>query len=83
MNYVGTQEEPPAKIMQTVMVNERGYLTNELALMNYLRNAWTFVYLADVRKFKWEIIECPAFNGVTIDPVEDAQGNCRVYGLGH
>jgi hypothetical protein len=88
--FVGVQEEPPAKVMQTAVVGQSGYLNYRIDLEDSIQNAWAFAYFAEIedlapndsRQFKWMIAGWPVYNDLTIDPSEVAHGKYRVYELG-
>jgi hypothetical protein len=87
--FIGVQEEPPAKVMQTAVVGQSGYLNYRIDLEDSIQNAWAFAYFAeiedltpnDTRRFKWEMLGSPVYYGAIMDPTVDAQGKYRVYEL--
>ena len=89
--FVGTNEEPPEKVMQTAVVGQDGSLNYRLDLEGFPGNAWGVSYFAEIedlapnetRKFKLVIPGMPAFSKPTVDVEENAQGKYRLYEPGY
>ncbi|XP_047057225.1 probable LRR receptor-like serine/threonine-protein kinase At1g67720 [Lolium rigidum] len=85
--FVGTQEEPPEKVMQTAVVGQRGYLSYWLAMETFSVNAWAATYFAEIedlapnetRNFTSHISGWPGFNDLAIDIAATTHGKYRVY----
>ncbi|TVU31792.1 hypothetical protein EJB05_23493 [Eragrostis curvula] len=89
--FVGTNEEPPEKVMQTAVVGQDGSLNYRLDLEGFPGNAWGVSYFAEIedlapnetRKFKLVVPGMPAFSKPTVDVEENAQGKYRLYEPGY
>ena len=89
--FVGTNEEPPEKVMQTAVVGQDGSLNYRLDLEGFPANAWGVSYFAEIedlapnetRKFKLEVPGMPALSKPTVDVEENAQGKYRLYEPGY
>lgn len=89
--FVGTDLEPPEKVMQTAVVGRNGSLNYRLDLEGFPANAWGVSYFAeiedlapnDTRKFKLVVPGMPAFSKPTVDVEENAQGKYRLYQPGY
>jgi hypothetical protein len=87
--FVGTQEEPPAKVMQTAAIGQSGFLQYRLDLEDSIQNGWAFAYFAeiddltpnDTRSFKWEMLGSPVYYGATVNPSKNAHAKFRAYEL--
>ncbi|KAF3329925.1 putative LRR receptor-like serine/threonine-protein kinase [Carex littledalei] len=85
--YVGFDEMPPQKVMQTAVIGQNGTLTYRLDLEGFPANAWAFSYLAEIedlphdetRKFKLFVPGQPEFSKPTINVQENAGGKNRLY----
>ncbi|KAG8050875.1 hypothetical protein GUJ93_ZPchr0009g1072 [Zizania palustris] len=89
--FVGINEEPPEKVMQTAVVGKNGSLTYRIDLEDFPANAWAVSYFAEIedlapnetRKFKLVIPGKPEFSKPTVDVEENAQGKYRLYEPGY
>uniref|UniRef100_A0A0D9XVY0 non-specific serine/threonine protein kinase n=1 Tax=Leersia perrieri TaxID=77586 RepID=A0A0D9XVY0_9ORYZ len=89
--FVGTNEEPPQRVMQTAVVGKNGSLTYRIDLEDFPGNAWGVSYFAEIedlapnetRKFKLVIPGKPEFSKPTVDVEENAQGKYRLYEPGY
>ncbi|KAL6875672.1 hypothetical protein ACP4OV_013185 [Aristida adscensionis] len=89
--FVGTNEVPPQKVMQTAVVGQNGSLNYRLDLEGFPGNAWAVSYFAEIedlatdetRKFKLVVPGMPAFSKPTVDVEENAQGKYRLYEPGY
>jgi hypothetical protein len=89
--FVGTELEPPEKVMQTAVVGRNGSLNYRLDLEGFPGNAWGVSYFAEIedlapnetRKFKLVVPGMPAFSKPTVDVEENAQGKYRLYQPGY
>lgn len=85
--YVGFDEMPPQKVMQTAVIGQNGTLTYRLDLEGFPANAWAFSYLAEIedlppdetRKFKLFVPGRSEFSKPTINVQENAGGKNRLY----
>ncbi|KAJ0987695.1 hypothetical protein J5N97_006051 [Dioscorea zingiberensis] len=85
--YVGHNEIPPQKVMQTAVVGTNGSLTYRLNLGGFPGNGWAASYFAEIedlspnetRKFKLFIPGMPEISKATVDVQENAQGSYRLY----
>jgi hypothetical protein len=89
--FVGTELEPPEKVMQTAVVGQNGSLNYRLDLEGFPGNAWAVSYFAEIedlapdetRKFKLVVPGMPLFSKPTVDVEENAQGKYRLYQPGY
>ncbi|KAL6905792.1 hypothetical protein ACP4OV_003393 [Aristida adscensionis] len=89
--FVGTNEVPPQKVMQTAVVGQNGSLSYRIDLEGFPGNAWAVSYFAEIedlapdetRKFKLVVPGMPAFSKPTVDVEENAQGKYRLYEPGY
>uniref|UniRef100_A0A0D9XN32 non-specific serine/threonine protein kinase n=1 Tax=Leersia perrieri TaxID=77586 RepID=A0A0D9XN32_9ORYZ len=89
--FVGTNEEPPQRVMQTAVVGKKGSLTYRMDLEDFPANAWGVAYFAEIedlapnetRKFKLVIPGKPEFSKPTLNVEENAQGKYRLYEPGY
>ncbi|TVU37069.1 hypothetical protein EJB05_19036 [Eragrostis curvula] len=85
--FVGSNERPPQKVMQTAVVGSLGELTYRLDLPGFPGNGWAFSYFAEIeefvvpetRKFKLFIPGLPDVSKPTVDIGENAPGKYRLY----
>uniref|UniRef100_A0A3B6KH70 non-specific serine/threonine protein kinase n=1 Tax=Triticum aestivum TaxID=4565 RepID=A0A3B6KH70_WHEAT len=89
--FVGTELEPPEKVMQTAVIGQNGSLNYRLDLEGFPGNAWAVSYFAEIedlapdetRKFKLVVPGMPLFSKPTVDVEENAQGKYRLYQPGY
>jgi hypothetical protein len=85
--FVGSNERPPQKVMQTAVVGSLGELTYRLDLNGFPGNGWAFSYFAEIqefvvpetRKFRLLIPGLPDVSKPTVDIAENAPGKYRLY----
>lgn len=87
--FVGRQEEPPQRVMQTAVVGQRGFLSYEFMFERPPVNSWVATYFSEIedlapteiRNFTVEVSDWPEYNGLTVDVAAEAGGKYRLYEL--
>jgi hypothetical protein len=85
--FVGTQEEPPVRVMQTAAVGQMGFLSYEFIFEQPPGNSWVATYFAEIedlapteiRNFTVEVSDWPEYGALTVNPVAEAGGKYSLY----
>ncbi|KAE8717331.1 putative LRR receptor-like serine/threonine-protein kinase [Hibiscus syriacus] len=89
--FIGSNEMPPEKVMQTAVVGTNGSLTYRLNLDGFPGFGWAFTYFAEIedlaadesRKFRLVLPGQPDVSKAVVNIQENAQGPYRVYEPGY
>ncbi|GKD49723.1 probable LRR receptor-like serine/threonine-protein kinase, partial [Tanacetum coccineum] len=83
----GKDEQPPQKVMQTVVVGRNGNLTYRMNLDGFPKSDWAYSYFAEIedlgptktRKFRLVLPGEPELSKAVVNIQENAQGTHRLY----
>ncbi|GJY85901.1 probable LRR receptor-like serine/threonine-protein kinase, partial [Tanacetum coccineum] len=83
----GKDEQPPQKVMQTVVVGRNGNLTYRMNLDGFPESGWAYSYFAEIedlgptktRKFRLVLPGEPELSKAVVNIQENAQGTHRLY----